>query len=190
MAMHYWNGSSWGIVNNSETFPYGDIGAFFRVRDGTEWVQATNAKVWNGSTWKGFVDRVQLRNFDNAQTVNFSFGAECAWVIYTSGNVVYDDYGPTQTEYPWIINSANSNQYEILVTKFSGDLLEGTSDPLDTWLDLATTRVWRVFADNQFNTTVFTTLGATIRHKITQVVVAVNEISLYATTTGNPNFGS
>jgi hypothetical protein len=191
MAMHYWNGSTWAIVNNAPTDGLfdDDYGAWFRVWNGSEWIYATNAKVYNGSTWKGFVDRVQLSN-DQAQTVNFSFGAECAWAIYSSGNVIFDDYGPSQTEYPWIVNPANSNQYEILVTKLSGDPLEGTSDPLDTWLDLATTRVWRVFADNQFNTTVFTTLGATIRHKITQAPVAVNEFSLYATTTGNPNFGS
>jgi hypothetical protein len=100
-------------------------------------------------------------------------------VNYTSDNSFFS--------YPWIVNSANSNQYQIFVTRTSGGLLEGTSSPLDTWLDLSSTYVWRVFA-NEFNDTVFTILNATIRHKITQVTVATNVFTLYATTTGNPGF--
>jgi hypothetical protein len=188
MAMHYWNGSSWAIVNNSNVgdITYDDAGAFLNVWNGA-WVQATNAKVYNGSTWKGFVDKVQISD-DQAQTVNFGFGAEAAWAIYSSGDVNFNDYGPSFTFYPWIANPANSNQYEIFVTQVGGEPLENTSDPLDQWLDLGTTRVWRVFADDDFNTTVFAALAAEIRHKITQVTVATNFFSLYATTTGNPNF--
>ena len=188
MAMHYWNGSSWAIVNNSNAgdITYDDAGAFLNVWNGSAWAQATNAKVWNGSTWKGFVDKVQLSE-DQAQTVNFGFGAEAAWAIYSSGDVNFNDYGGGYSFYPWIANPANSNQYEIMVGLVSGDMLENTSDPLNTWLDLATTRVWRVFA-NEFDSTVFSALTATIRHKITQVTVATNFFSLYATTTGNPNF--
>ena len=188
MAMHYWNGSAWTIVNNSNAGDtlYDDAGAFFNVWNGSAWAQATNAKVWNGSTWKGFVDKVQLSD-DAAQQVQFGGAAEAAWAIYSSGNVNFNDYGPSVTVYPWIANPANSNQYEIMVSLISGDLLENTSDPLDTWLDLATTRVWRNFA-NESNATAFSALTAAIRHKITQVTVATNQFSLYATTTGNPNF--
>lgn len=183
MAMHYWNGSSWAIVNNSVGFPYDDSGALFNVWNGSAWIQATNAKVWNGSTWKGFVDQVQLSD-DGATAVTFGGGIEAAWAIYSSGFVLYDDYGSTSS-YDWIANGANSNQYEIYVEQQSGEFLEGTSDALNTWLDLATTRVWRVFA-NEFNSSVFAILGATIRHKITQVTVATSTFSLYASTNGNP----
>ena len=183
MAMHYWNGSSWTIVNNSVGFPYDDEHGIFRIWNGSSWAYTNNAKVWNGSTWKGFLDQVQLSD-DGASTVTFGGGAEAAWAIYSGGDVIYDDNG-VQTDYPWIVNSANSNQYQIYVEQQSGELLEGTSDPLNQWLDLATTRVWRVFA-NEFNSSVFAILIATIRHKITQVTVATSTFSLYATTTGNP----
>jgi hypothetical protein len=185
MAMHYWNGSAWKIVNNSnpDDLTYEDAGAVFRIWNGSEWLYTTNAKVWNGSTWKGFVDQVQLSN-DGAQRVTAGGGAEADWAIYSSGMVVYTSDN-SFIDYPWIVNSANSNQYEIFVIQQSGEPLENTSDPLNTWLDLATTRVWRVFA-NEFNSTVFVILNAEIRHKITLQTVATNQITLYATTTGNP----
>jgi hypothetical protein len=186
MAMHYWNGSAWKVVNNSVGFPYDDEYGIFRVWNGSEWQYTNNAKVWNGSTWKGFLDQVQLSD-DQAQTVNFDFGAECDWAIYSSGSVFFNDYGGGQSSYQWIVNSANSGQYEIMVSQVFGEMLENTSDPLDTWLDLGTTRVWRVFA-NEFNSTVYAALTAQIRHKITLQTVATNQFSLYATTTGNPNF--
>jgi hypothetical protein len=185
MAMHYWNGSAWAIVNNSVGFPYEDAGAVFNIWNGSNWIQVTNAKVWNGSTWKGFVDQVQLSE-DNASNVQFSGGAAAEWAIYSSGDVNYTSDN-SFSSYPWIVNSANSNQYQIFVTRTSGDFLENTSSPLDTWLDLSSTYVWRNFA-NEFNDTVFTILNATIRHKITQVTVATNVFTLYATTTGNPGF--
>jgi hypothetical protein len=187
MAMHYWNGSSWAIVNNAAgNFPYEDSGANFVIWNGSAWQYTYNAKIWNGSTWKGFIDQVQLSD-DQAQSVTFGGGTECAWAIYSSGFVTFNDYGPSFTDYNWIANGANSGQYEIMVSQVFGEPLENTSDPLDQWLDLATTRVWRVFA-NEFNSTIFTALTAVIRHKITQVTVATNEFTLYATTTGNPNF--
>ena len=185
MAMHYWNGSSWAIVNNSVGFPYDDEYGIFRLWNGSEWLYPYNAKVWNGSIWKGFVDQVQLSD-DASSNVQGGFGAEAEWAIYSSGDVNYTNDNSFQS-YPWIVNSANSNQYEIYVEQQSGEFLEGTSSPLNEWLDLATTRVWRVFA-NDFNDTVFAILNATIRHKITQVTVATNVFTLYATTTGNPGF--
>lgn len=186
MAFHYWNGSAWKIVNNSYTFPYDEVNAVFRVWNGSEWLYTSNAKVWNGSTWKGFVDAVQLSD-DSAQAVQFGGGVECSWAIYSSGNVVFSDYGGGSSNYPWIANSANSNQYEIMVSQVGGEALENTSDPLDQWLDLSITRVWRNFA-SEFNSTVSTFLTAEIRHKITLETVATNQFSLYATNTGNPNF--
>jgi hypothetical protein len=184
MAFHYWNGSAWKIVNNSYEFPYDEVNAYFRIWNGSSWGYATNAKVWNGSTWKGFVDKVQLSD-DNAVTANFGPGAEASWVIYTSGNVEYSEYATSPSFYPWIANPANSNQYQIRVQQVGGEALEGTSDPLDTWLDLSTTRVWRVFA-NEFNSSVQAFLYGEIRHKITLEIVATNSFSIYATTTGEP----
>ena len=185
MAMHYWNGSSWTIVNNSVGFPYDDEHGIFRIWNGSSWAYTNNAKVWNGSTWKGFLDQVQISD-DAASNVQGGGGANAEWAIYSSGDVNYTSDNSFQS-YEWIVNSANSNQYEIYVERQYGDFLEGTSDSLDTWLDLATTRVWRVFA-NEFNDTKYTTLNAEIRHKITQVTVATNDFTLYATTTGNPGF--
>lgn len=184
MAFHYWNGSAWKIVNNSYVSPYDEVNAVFRVWNGSEWLYTDNAKVWNGSTWKGFIDVVQLSD-DNASAVTFGGGAEASWAIYTSGSVQYSDYGGGPQSYPWIANSANSSQYEIMVSQIGGESLEGTSDPLDTWLDLGTTRVWRAFA-NEFNSSVNIFLTAAIRHKITLQEVATNSFSLYATTTGEP----
>jgi hypothetical protein len=185
MAMHYWNGSSWAIVNNSNTgdLTYEDAGAVFRIWNGSEWLYTTNAKVYNGSTWKGFVDQVQLSN-DGASNVTYGGGAEAYWAIYSSGSVIYSQDN-SYWDYPWIVNPANSNQYEIYVDFQSGEPLENTSDPLNQWLDLGTTRVWRVFA-NEFNSSAFAILNTEIRHKITQVTVATNQFTLYATTTGIP----
>ena len=186
MAMHYWNGSSWAIVNNSQDdFQYEDLGALFRIWNGSEWLYTDNAKIWNGSTWKGFLDQVQISD-DAASNVQGGGGANAEWAIYSSGDVNYTSDNSFQS-YEWIVNSANSNQYEIYVERQSGDFLDETSDALNTWLDLGTTRVWRIFA-NEFNDTKFTILNATIRHKITQVTVATNVFTLYATTSGNPGF--
>lgn len=182
MAMHYWNGSSWQIVNNSilGDITYDDAGAFFNIWNGSAWVQASNAKIWNGSTWKGFIDQVQLSD-DLAQNPGDGFGSsEAEWAIYSTGTVFLTG----AASYPWIVNSANSGQYQIMVSKTSGDPLEGTSSPLDTWLDLSTTRVWRVFANWPNRTTAFMT--STIRHKITQVTVATNNFTLDADTSGIP----
>jgi hypothetical protein len=175
MALHYWNGSSWQIVNNSTGFPYEPEGANFRIWDGSNWIYADNAKVWNGSTWKGFLDQVQLSD-DTAQFYGGGFGAgEAEWAIYLSGDVIYTG---NPGGYPWIVNPANAGQYEILVTKNFGDFLEGTSSPLDTWLDLGSnTYVWRIFK-NEFEEDKSVSLSATIRHKITQTTVAQNTIFL------------
>lgn len=182
MAMHYWNGSAWAIVNNSSDFAYDDAGAFFKVWNGSTWEQASNAKIWNGSTWKGFVDQVQLSD-DLAQNPGDGFGgSEAEWAIYSSGFVFYTN----GTSYSWIANPANCGQYQIMVSQVSGEPLEGTSDPLNTWLDLDTTRVWRVFA-NEFNTRVTAFMTSTIRHKITQVTVATNNFTLDADTSGIPS---
>lgn len=182
MAMHYWNGSAWKIVNNSQDdFQYEDPGVLFRIWNGSSWAYTVNAKVWNGSSWKGFVDQVQLSD-DVAQDPGDGFGGtEVEWAIYSSGNVIFTN----GLDYPWIVNPANSGQYQILVAQTSGDPLEGTSSPLNTWLDLDTTRVWRVFANEFQRTTAFMT--ATIRHKITQVTVATNSFVLDADTSGIPS---
>ena len=183
MAFHYWNGSSWQIINNSYGFEYGDAGAIFRVWNGSEWLYTNNAKVWNGSTWKGFMDQVQLSD-DFAQDPGTGFpsaGSTADWAIYSSGIVFFTN----GVQYSWIANPANSGQYEIMVSQLSGDPLEGTSDPVDTWLDLGITRVWRVFA-NEFNTRSTAFMTSTIRHKITQVTVATNNFTLDADTSGIP----
>jgi hypothetical protein len=160
---------------------YDDEHGIFRIWNGSSWAYTNNAKVWNGSTWKGFLDQVQISD-DAASNVQGGGGANAEWAIYSSGDVNYTSDNSFQS-YEWIVNSANSNQYEIYVERQYGDFLEGTSDSLDTWLDLATTRVWRVFA-NEFDDTKLTTLNAEIRHKITQVTVATNQFTLYATTGG------
>jgi hypothetical protein len=181
MAMHYWNGSSWAIVNNTFDFQYDDGGAVFRIWNGSEWLYTTNAKVYNGSTWKGFVDQVQLSD-DIVQNPGDGFGGSTAeWAIYSSGNVEYWPGG----SYPWIVNSANSGQYQILVERVSGDPLD-TSSPLDTWLDLSSSYVWRVFA-NEFNSRSTAFMRGYIRHKITQVTVASNYFVLDADTSGIPS---
>jgi hypothetical protein len=178
MAMHYWNGSSWAIVNNTLGYPYDDSGALFNVWNGSVWTQATNAKVWNGSTWKGFVDQVQLSD-DVAQDAGDGFGGtEVEWAIYSTGSVIFTNGG----SYPWIVNPANSGQYSIMVSQSSGDPLEGTSSPLNTPLNLSTTRVWRVFANEFTRSTAFMT--ATIIHNITGVTVATNSFVLDADTSG------
>lgn len=183
MAMHYWNGSSWAIVNNSnpDNLPYQDAGAVFNIWNGSNWTQATNAKVWNGSTWKGFIDQVQLSD-DIAQNPGTGFGgSEAEWAIYSTGDVIWTMGGM----YPWIANPANSGQYSIMVSQLSGDPLESTSSPLDTFLDLSTTRVWRVFANEFMRVTAFMT--ATIIHNITGVTVATNNFVLDADTSGIPS---
>ena len=185
MAMHYWTGSAWAIVNNSVGFPYDDEHGIFRIWNGSSWAYTNNAKVWNGSTWKGFLDQVQISD-DGASNVQYGGGATAEWAIYSSGDVNYTSDN-SFSSYPWIINSANSNQYEIMVSQSFGDALENTSNALNQWLDLATTRVWRVFA-SEVNYNRFTALNAAIRHKITLQTVATNQFTLYATTTGNPNF--
>jgi hypothetical protein len=182
MAMHYWNGSAWKIVNNSwDTFQYQETNPIFNIWNGSIWTPATNAKVWNGSTWKGFIDQVQLSD-DIAQNPGTGFGgSEAEWAIYSGGLVIFTN----GLEYPWIVNPANSGQYQIMVSQTSGDPIEGTSSPLNTWLDLDTTRVWRVFANEFMRTTAF--MVAEIRHKITQVTVATNNFVLDADTSGIPS---
>lgn len=182
MAMHYWNGSAWKIVNNTEdNFEYEDPGVLFRIWNGSAWGYAANAKVWNGSTWKGFLDQVQLSD-DIAQNPGTGFGgSEAEWAIFSFSGIVSFTNG---IQYSWIANPANCGQYQIMVSQVSGDPLEGTSDPLDTWLDLDTTRVWRVFANEMMRSTAF--LTSVIRHKITQVTVATNNFVLDADTSGIP----
>jgi hypothetical protein len=175
MAMHYWNGSSWAIINNSwDTFQYQETNAVFNIWNGSSWTPATNAKVWNGSTWKGFIDQVQLSD-DVAQDFFPFGGVNAEWAIYSSGSVIFTN----GADYPWIANPANSGQYQILVSQTSGEPLEGTSSPLNTWLDLSSTYVWRVFA-NEFNERVTAFMTSTIRHKITQETVASNQFVLDA----------
>jgi hypothetical protein len=186
MAFHYWNGSSWQTVNNSHDTLYGpEDNKLFRIWNGSQWEYIDNSKVWNGSTWKGFVDRVQISD-DFASNVQVGDSANAEWAIYSSGSVNYTQDN-SFSQYEWIINTSNSNQYEIIVSQTFGDILDNTSSPLDTWLDLASTHVWRVFA-NEFNDTKQAVVVAEIRHKITQQVVATNTINLYATITGNPGF--
>jgi hypothetical protein len=179
MAMHYWNGSSWAIVNNSwDTFQYQEGNPIFNIWDGSNWTPVTNAKVWNGATWKGFIDQVQLSD-DIAQNPGTGFGgSESEWAIYSTGSVIFTN----GSSYPWIVNPANSGQYSIMVSQSSGDPLEGTSDPLDTFLNLSTTRVWRVFANEFMRSTAFMT--ATIIHNTTGVTVATNNFVLDADTSG------
>ena len=186
MAFHYWNGSAWKIINNAwEDLFYDDLGANLRIWNGSQWITTNNAKIWNGSTWKGFMDQVQLSD-DFASNVQGGGGANAEWAIYSSGEVNYTSDNSFQS-YGWIANDGNTSQYQIFVTQTSGDFLDGTSSPLDTWLDLSSTHVWRIFAD-EFNDTKQAFLNAEIRHKITQESVATNIITLYATTTGNPGF--
>jgi len=120
---------------------------------------------------------------DTASGYGNPSGQEAAGSLYGSGvgTVEFTD----GASYSWIANPLNAAQYEIRVQQTSGDPLEGTSSPLNTWIDLGGGAVWRVFA-NEFNESVMSFLTAEIRHKTTQQTVATNSFSLLATTSQFP----
>ncbi len=160
MAWHIWNGSSWQTLN------------YLSYWNGSSWVTSANAKVWNGSSWVSFVDKVELTNnhtFDTGYKVNVA-----TWQI-TNAGMVYYNQNNTTNGYPWLINTGNTNKYQVNAS-FSIELGSPNigGDATNTWLDCSTTRSWYLSA---YAEDVDATLTVQIRHKDTLDIIDTAYIS-------------
>lgn len=170
MSIHVWNGSVWKAVNTDSDGAIYSNG--LQYWDGSNWIYAYNAKVWNGSAWKGFLDNVQLWDYNIYTQSTPPYGGDLA--VYNVGSNGFA-YGNYQAINQWNQNPDNSSQYQIFATQSFGDPIYGAA--LNTWLDLGPSANWEWYiAPLDGNGTAF--MEVEIRHKITQESLTQASISL------------
>lgn len=165
MPLKVWDGSSWQVQ------------AQLKVWNGSAWVStnainnAKSARVWNGSSWVQFHPGVRLNSSAFSSTDislngdDLTFSPTPAYAVAeitlnSSGVAYYIATGLITESYNWLLTGANSDYYAYMDSPSGDPFSNGT---VGTSLQLNTTRVWQLIADQPTVGFTYKALTSTLR---------------------------
>lgn len=169
MPLKVWNGSSWQVQ------------AQLKVWNGSSWVStnalnnAKSARVWNGSSWVQFHPGVQINEYpavnDGLSLFQYSIGDLPFVPVYAYNAITLNSNGTlnitdqSSYNFSWLLSGSNSDYYAYMDAP-SGDSFDSGTSATGTSLQLNTTRVWSLSAENSVNnSSVIKALSSTLRIK-------------------------
>lgn len=165
MAMHIANSSGgWTTVRGISSF------------NGSTWVNGANAAIWDGTSWVGFLDKVNVRT-GTLSSVATGVAALARFALSTDG-VSADDVG----EYNWCQNANNTVLYEATAL-WAWISQNGAAEPVGTFntslpLGISEER-WQISRNTIGTSSGKLTLK--VRNTLTQQELANSEITLIVT---------